>query len=214
MWFTEFMRKYTFLPPDDKLARKNFEMRGANILKSSLNKARTNMRKPNWLMEDVWDNLCQHLGSKPFKVKSLVPKANRASDSQGFGISLHTADSISTSQHRENMLNGKSPTPSELFHHTHQRKKDKTWVDQRSAHVDFTCAWEEESQSPSTIGVSPPDELQLWCKVAGINKGKVYGLGSESTKAIGRLSYHDPTSSSVQAMREEIEHLKNELLAV
>ncbi|QCE11273.1 putative transposase [Vigna unguiculata] len=138
------MRKYTFLPPDDKLARRNFEIRGENILKSSLNKARASLRKPNWLTEDVWDNLCQHWGSKPFKVKILVAKANRTSDSQGFGISLHIVGSISTSQHGENMTkwNGKSPTPSELFHHTHQWKKDKTWVDQRSAHVDaeFTRA--------------------------------------------------------------------------
>jgi len=28
----------------------------------------------------------------------------------------------------------KPPTPSMLFHHTHQRKKDNTWVDQRSTH--------------------------------------------------------------------------------
>jgi len=49
-------------------------MQGANILKNSLNKARNTMKRPNWLVEDVWDNLCQHWGSKPFKVKSLVAK--------------------------------------------------------------------------------------------------------------------------------------------
>jgi len=42
----------------------------------------------------------------------------------------------------------------------------------------------------------------------------VYGLGSESTKVIGRQPYQDSTSSSVQVMRKEIEQLKNELLAV
>ena len=62
------------------------------------------MRKPKWLAEDVWDNLCQHWGSKPFKVKSFIAKANQASNNQGFGVSLHTAGSISTSQHRENMV--------------------------------------------------------------------------------------------------------------
>ena len=62
--------------------------------------------------------------------------------------------------------------------------------------------------------MSPPDELQLWCKVVGINKGKVYGLGSESINAIGRQLYHDSTSSSVQVMKEEIEQLKNKLLEV
>jgi len=37
--------------------------------------------------------------------------------------------------------------------------------------------------------VSSPDELQLWCKVVGINKGKVYELGSESINTIGRQFY-------------------------
>ena len=63
------------------------------------------MKRPNWLEEDVCDNLCQHWGSKPFKVKSLVAKANRASDCQGFGVSLYTAGSISISQHKENLVN-------------------------------------------------------------------------------------------------------------
>ena len=62
--------------------------------------------------------------------------------------------------------------------------------------------------------MSPPDELQLWCKVVGINKGKVYGLGSESINAIGRQLYQDSTSSSVQVMKEEIEQLKHKLLVV
>jgi len=62
--------------------------------------------------------------------------------------------------------------------------------------------------------VSPPYELQLWCKVVGINKGKVYGLESESINVIGRQLYQDSTSSSVQVMKEEIEQLKNKLLVV
>ena len=62
--------------------------------------------------------------------------------------------------------------------------------------------------------MSPLDELQLWCQVAGINKGKVYGLGSESTKAIKKHLYQESSSSSVHAMRDEIEQLKSQLKAV
>jgi len=62
--------------------------------------------------------------------------------------------------------------------------------------------------------VSPPNELQLWCKIVGINKEKVYGLGSESINAIGRQLYQDSTSSSMQVMKEEIEQLKKKLLVV
>jgi len=56
--------------------------------------------------------------------------------------------------------------------------------------------------------VSPLDELQLWCKVARINKYKVYGLGYESTKVIRRQFNQDSTSSTMQVMRDEIEQLK------
>jgi len=59
------------------------------------------MKKPNWFAEDIWDNLCKHLGPKPFKVKSLIAKANKPSDCQGFRVSLYTAGSISISQHKE-----------------------------------------------------------------------------------------------------------------
>jgi len=62
--------------------------------------------------------------------------------------------------------------------------------------------------------VSSLDELQLRCKVARINKDKVYGLGSESTNVIGRQFYQDSTSSSVQVMKEDIEQLKIKLLVI
>ena len=78
----------------------------------------------------------------------------------------------------------------------------------------FTRVWEKAFQSAYVIGVSPPDELQLWCKVVGINKDKVYRLGSELINVIGRQFYQDFTSSSVQVMKEEIEQLKNKLLVV
>jgi len=37
--------------------------------------------------------------------ESLVTKANKASDCQEFGVSLHTASSVSISQHKENLVN-------------------------------------------------------------------------------------------------------------
>jgi len=66
------IEKIYYFPPNRRWARRNFEMRGANILKSLLNKAHNIMKKPSWLAEDVCDNLCQSWGSKPFKVKILT----------------------------------------------------------------------------------------------------------------------------------------------
>lgn len=73
---------------------------------------------------------------------------------------------------------------------------------------------EQASSSASISGTSPPDELKVWCTVAGVNKGKVYGLGSESNKAIGKQFCYESNSSSVQALKDEIQQLKHTLQEV
>ena len=79
-------------------------MRGAAILKNVLNKARTDMNRPNWMGEFVWDRFCAHWGSEAYKKKSAQAKLNRASDCGGYGGSLHTSGSITSSQHRANLV--------------------------------------------------------------------------------------------------------------
>lgn len=66
------------------------------------------MSRPHWIGEHVWHGLCQHWSSDQFKKKSTQAKTNRSSDSEGFGVSLHTAGSITTSQHKENMVRNSS----------------------------------------------------------------------------------------------------------
>jgi len=62
--------------------------------------------------------------------------------------------------------------------------------------------------------VSPLDELQLWCKVAKINKDNIYELGFESVKEVGNHSYQKSSLSLVHAIREDIEQLKNKVKVV
>ena len=90
--------------PDHRWARKNFEMRDAVIMKNNLKKARQSNNKPNWIGDSTWDILCQQWASKEFKKKSMIGKTNQASDCGGFGGSLHTCGSITTSQHGYNMI--------------------------------------------------------------------------------------------------------------
>ena len=79
-------------------------MRAAVLLKNLLQKARTKQVRPRWLRETVWDRLCEHWSSETFKKKSSQAKLNRSSDCGGFGGSLHTGGSITTSQHRANLV--------------------------------------------------------------------------------------------------------------
>lgn len=92
------------MPPNDQWARKNFEIRGAARLKNLLATARRIMERPRWLGDHVWDRLCEHWRTAQYQDKCEKAKQNRASDCGGFGASLHTGGSITTSQHRHNMV--------------------------------------------------------------------------------------------------------------
>ncbi|XP_058745506.1 uncharacterized protein LOC131618258 [Vicia villosa] len=109
--------------------------------------------------------------------------------------------------------NGTPPNPSELFLHTHQHRKNNTWVDKRSeyVHKKFTDRWEELIQESSQQGTPPPAQLDVWCDVAGIRKGRVYGLGMESTVITGKPTYRGSCSSSTESVqRHEFEEMRNE----
>uniref|UniRef100_A0A3Q7YGE4 Uncharacterized protein LOC101504946 n=1 Tax=Cicer arietinum TaxID=3827 RepID=A0A3Q7YGE4_CICAR len=110
-------------------------------------------------------------------------------------------------------LNGIPPSHSDLFLHTHKRGKDKTWVDKRSeyVHEKFKRRFEELTQETTSQGTPPPNELDVWCEVAGIKRGRVYGLGMESTVLLGRPNYRGSCSSSTEwVQRHEFEEMRNE----
>ncbi|XP_058759559.1 uncharacterized protein LOC131632857 [Vicia villosa] len=200
LWFGEFKKKYNFVPPDDAWARKNFERRGATIMKNNLNKVRVTRKRPSWIDLNMWNTLCENWGTSEYKKKSMQAKTNRAFDCGGFGMPLHTCGSITTSQHRANLivyamtkLNGTPPAPSDLFVHTHQHRRNNTWVDRRSEHV-----YEELTQQESSQGALLPKEIDVWTEVAGIRKGHVYGLGSESSSFASRRNYRGSSSSSIE----------------
>lgn len=75
-------------------------------MKNNLSKARAcgTTNKPSWLGESVWLKLWDIWRTQPFKKKSIQAKTNRASDCGGLGASLHTCGSITTSQHRANLV--------------------------------------------------------------------------------------------------------------
>ncbi|KAG4935386.1 hypothetical protein JHK85_050305 [Glycine max] len=216
-WFEEFLENFSVSPPDYNWAKKNFEMRGSVLMKNYLNKARTTMDKPHWIKDVVWERLCEHWTSEGFKKKSTQAKTNRASN---YGAS-HTGGSISASQHRANMMKetGTAPTPLELFRRTHQRK-DNTWVDRRSQHVNeaFARTLKHMTKRALAEGKPSPSELDVWCDVARSKKGKVYGLGMKSTVMATSPCYNCSSSSSREWVKKqefdeltkEMEEVKNE----
>ena len=62
------------------------------------------MNRSNFLGDTIKDGLCVQWVDKSFKKKSRQEKLNCCFDCQGFGGSLHTSDSITTSQHQANLV--------------------------------------------------------------------------------------------------------------
>ncbi|XLS84808.1 hypothetical protein HN51_034974, partial [Arachis hypogaea] len=119
--------KHKFFPPDLHWARRNFEKRGATLLKNLLGKTRASRVKPQWIEDVVWDALCAYWNTDAGLLqKSAQGKLNRASNRSGFGAALQTAGSIFVIQHKANMKKSlkKTPTQLELFAKIHKHKNE------------------------------------------------------------------------------------------
>ncbi|MED6198795.1 hypothetical protein PIB30_069909, partial [Stylosanthes scabra] len=75
--------------------------------------------------------------------------------------------------------------------------------------AEFNHAKEEATQKAAEDGSSAPDEMDLWCDIAGVKKGRVYGFGIESTTIDKRSSCHDSSFHWLQ--RSEHEELVKKL---
>lgn len=67
------------------------------------------------------------------------------------------------------------------------------------------------TQEASLHGMPPPNPLKVWTDVAGVKKGRIYGLGMESSVLAGRSHYRGSGSCSTEwVQRHELEEMKNE----
>ncbi|KAK2429885.1 hypothetical protein QL285_028285 [Trifolium repens] len=98
---------------------------------------------------------------------------------------------------------GREPTVDEVFLTTHIRKKDKSWVDDRSrkTYDTFQTKLSQASEGADESGsqmVDSATRLKLWAKSAGGgNRGRLYGAGDSS-------SIYRPAEDEVRNTREEL----------
>ncbi|XP_027903704.1 uncharacterized protein LOC114163597 [Vigna unguiculata] len=101
-------------------------------------------------------------------------------------------------------MNGMPPTLVYLFHSTHQRCKDNSWVDTKSKQVNVINSCVSLYYTITLLWIftfiyvqriPPQNELDVWCDVAETKNGRIYGLGLESTM-IGYKPYYRGLSSS------------------
>ena len=73
-------------------------------MKNNLRKVRLARKRPSWISQKLWNTLDEHWKTSDYKKKRMQEKIKRAFDRDGFGKPLHTCGSITTSQHRANLV--------------------------------------------------------------------------------------------------------------
>ncbi|XP_075108828.1 uncharacterized protein LOC107830281 [Nicotiana tabacum] len=213
----------------------NFHLKARKRLSHTFSKARKLNQKPDWLLQNLWEDLQRQWLTAKFLEKSEKGKKARTSEKGGC---LHSGGAISlgTIKRRMEKKLGRPMKQDELFKETHivKKKKKETdqerWVEGRAStsHGRFTTKVGEfiRSQPPNESGepIQPSDEdaERMWTEAASFPKwGKVYGLPIKKfhrykcgMQGIGTSSQAEQLDGeSLSAMRETVTKLTSELEA-
>ncbi|XP_019194743.1 PREDICTED: uncharacterized protein LOC109188552 [Ipomoea nil] len=108
VWFNEFRKKYKWNPEDEAVIQSIFHKKAARRLSDTLGQVRINLARghapPNWMNDQVLAQYRSIWNTEEFKKTAAKNKRNRNSDCGGLGPSLHTAGSISISEHRRRIV--------------------------------------------------------------------------------------------------------------
>ncbi|KAF2290359.1 hypothetical protein GH714_012148 [Hevea brasiliensis] len=152
---------------------------------------------PNWMKEEVWNELVAYWSSPEWRKKSQSAKINRMITKKL----------------------GRPPNKIEVFRATHTKKgTDGVFIDGKSQRVDEDYASAIVEKYGSNSESPPIFDLDKWIEVSGgFNKGRVYGFGSSAKSQISGSSTSQsctfvyPGSFSQPAMtQEEIQQLIDE----
>ncbi|XP_019266922.1 PREDICTED: uncharacterized protein LOC109244315 [Nicotiana attenuata] len=200
----------------ENLVHDNFEKKAQKLITNSHHVARKGGKKPNWIREDVWNQLLAKWNTPEWKKKSEQAKLNRASIKGG---ALHTGGSISFEAHRWRM--GKEL---EVFAETRKKKKEEEdgtregWIEPRALeifdkyHIDLD-AWQQTQ--PEGTRPTSEDMTAIWTQAAGgVNKGRVYGIGVQPSSSRPPTTLFTGASVSqedMESMRQKVDQISQEL---
>ncbi|CAK8563271.1 unnamed protein product [Lathyrus sativus] len=185
--FMKFGKIVAWRPEDEFELKSIFKSKGSKRLSEILMDARKKQERPSWMGEGAWKGLKIKWETPEYKVKAARNKKNRASAKGG---SVHTGGSISTNEHIIRMRRelGREPTLDEVFLRTHTKKKDSSWVDDRSkkTYETFQEKLKHASQVGETSNSGPKEvdsatRLNFWAEATGgKTRGRLYGVGDLS----------------------------------
>ncbi|KAJ8426420.1 hypothetical protein Cgig2_023536 [Carnegiea gigantea] len=163
-------------------------------------------KQPAWLSKKVYDGLCANWESDKFKEKSVLGKTNRASPL------------VAKELKRESTID-------ESFARTHSRKKDQSFVDEKSKDAYFKRRLSEiqsSTQGEGTQGdgtlllqLSTQTQMNIWKEAVGLKKkGKIYEFGMKgscasstnpSTTTKVPIEVHEKEKQSKKKIKVEVE---------
>ncbi|KAM0072987.1 putative transposase, Ptta/En/Spm, plant [Helianthus debilis subsp. tardiflorus] len=180
----------------------------------------------------VWKQLCKGWNTDKWLKKSESGRTNRNSKGSGEGISRHTGGSIGFDEHciRLERKYGRKVKWIEVYFDTHLKKesKKKYWAGELD--INSLVGFEFISEKSREIYLryrsdmiklhgsdlnQHPDDLDVWARVAGDKKGRMFGVGSSDPNFVitGKLSTSTESKLYVDAIRsqEEVEKVRVEM---
>ncbi|KAL0434357.1 UNVERIFIED_CONTAM: hypothetical protein Slati_2770000 [Sesamum latifolium] len=153
--------------------------------------ARSSLVRPLWLANEIWLQLQAYWASEGFQQESAKNKVNREANPTASSTVYHRGSS-SVSIHKRKLKAelGRPPKQMEVFDRCYKKKEDDGWSGPRVAEETFQKLMEDHQPQPTVDeGHTPVEseasvamtEQQMWLAVVGDkNKGRVFGLGSET----------------------------------
>ncbi|CAI9264757.1 unnamed protein product [Lactuca saligna] len=155
---------------------------------------------PQYILENVWKNLCAYWNTPKWKNISACAKENRNTPDANGKTGRHTGGSIGNADHRRKLKEATSKDPSwlDLFMKTRLDKESKKRYfegDRSNLHFCSETARQGHRQK-------------------GTHKGRMYGIGTADSQFLftGSLSVGGDSSHYVQ--NEEVERLRNEMASM
>ncbi|XP_070020468.1 uncharacterized protein [Nicotiana sylvestris] len=180
----------------------NFHHKARKRLLHSFSKARKLNQKPDWLLQNLWEDLQRQRLTAKFLEKSKKGKKARASEK---GRSLHTGGAISLRAIKrilENKL-GRPMNQDELFKETH--------IGRFTADVEEFIRSQPPNKSGELIQPSDEDAERMWMEAVG---GPKWGkLTSELEAAKEREELRDAQYIGMQAQYQGMQEQLKSLLA-
>ncbi|XP_074580679.1 uncharacterized protein LOC141837120 [Curcuma longa] len=222
-YYHEFLKKYTWEPGQEEDFKKTWNNYCKKLYKDMMYKWRKDGKKPTYMLDEVWNAWQRIWAAEKWQQYSVKAQNNRNPNAGGTstGSSKHTAGSKSIVEHAIDLASTlhRPGTSWEIFRTTH-KKKDGTFVDERSKAIDddmtnrVAQASQPDVEGGDLVRLSDEAINDIYFDVVGgSKKNALYGLGSHAQVAYDHvMAPRARGRSSSQSIEVQELRLENQAL--